>query len=246
MKHVLLVGGTGGIGRELAREFLARGWRVGIVARDARKTSRLTDDLRAGHAEGYVSATLCDVTDVERIEPVFEKALSRLGQLDLLVYCAGVMPPEAGGATARVTAARENFSVNVLGAIAFLELAADYLEQVGRGRLAAIGSVAGERGRRGRPAYGASKAALHSYLEGLRHRMHGSGVGVSTVKPGWVDTPMLEGAPRAAIDAGSAARRIVDGLVEGREVFFVPRWWRFVAVALRATPRFLFKRFGPE
>lgn len=122
------------------------------------------------------------------------------------------MPPESGNARQRLKIVRKDFSVNVIGAVAFLEFAAGYLEEVGRGRIAAIGSVAGERVRKGHPAYGASKAALHSYLEGLRHRLHGSGVAVSTVKPGWVDTKLIKESPWAAIEPDSAARKIVGGL----------------------------------
>lgn len=189
-----------------------RRWRAGIVARDDRKMSLLVDDLRSDQPGGHLTITTCDVTDIEPIQPAFEEAVRGLGQLDLLVYCAGVMPPESGNARQRLKIARKDFSVNVIGAVAFLELAAGYLEEVGRGRIAAIGSVAGERGRKGHPAYGASKAALHSYLEGLRHRLHGSGVAVSTVKPGWVDTKLLKEAPWAAIEPDSAARKIVGGL----------------------------------
>jgi short-subunit dehydrogenase len=138
--------------------------------------------------------------------------------------------------------------VNVVGAIRLLEHAAAYMTAAGRGRLAAVGSVAGDRGRKGNPAYGASKAALDTYLEGLRHRLQGTGVGVSTVKPGYVRTRMLPVAARTfppAISAEDAARRIVRGLDRGRDVFYVPAWWALVSRLLRLTPRFLYKRIAP-
>jgi short-subunit dehydrogenase len=139
--------------------------------------------------------------------------------------------------------------VNATGAIRLIEHAADYMVAAGRGRLAGVGSIAGDRGRRGNPAYAASKAALDVYLEGLRHRLQGSGVGVSTVKPGFVRTRMLP--PTApsfppSITASDAARRIASGLLRGRDVFYVPAWWALVSWAMRLTPRFLFKRIAPK
>ena len=163
------------------------------------------------------------------------------------MYVAGLLlTAEQPGS--RADAAARMLDVNVVGAIRLLEHAAEYMAAAGRGRLAAVGSIAGDRGRKGNPAYAASKAALDVYLEGLRHRLHGSGVGVTTVKPGFVRTRMLRpdapGFP-PAISADEAARRIARGLERGRDVFYVPAWWAFVSWALRLTPRFLYKRVAP-
>lgn len=244
MKHVLLVGATDGIGRALAQEYLTRRWRVAIVGRDPRKLERVVAELRRGTSDAELAGVVCDVTDVERVRPAFNEALRALGQLDLLVYCAGAMDggetPDVRGRTARAM-----LEVNAAAAAHFLELGADYLVDAKRGQLAAIGSVAGDRGRKGNPVYCASKAALDAYLEGLRHRLHGTGVTVSTVKPGWVNTRMLEEDPPGAIEPAVAARKIADGLEREREVFYVPGWWRAVGYVLRWMPRSLFKRFGP-
>lgn len=244
MRHVLLVGATDGIGLALAREYLRHRWRVGIIGRDADKLERVRSGLRSDFADPSLACVACDVTDVDRVESAFEEGLRALGQLDLLVYCAGIMR-SADNPDGRGRTARQMFSVNAAAAAHFLELGAGYLREVGAGQLAALGSVAGDRGRKGNPAYGASKAGLHAYLEGLRHRMHGTGVTVSTVKPGWVRTRMLARDFRIAIEPEDAAQRIHDGLQRRREVLYVPWWWRFVGFTLRWSPRFLMHRFGP-
>lgn len=246
MKHVVLVGATDGIGRALAHHYAEQGWRVGVLGRDAGKLARLADRLSEEAPGVPLGATaLCDVTDHERVGPALDELLADLGQMDLLVYCAGVLEQgETPEASSR--AARRMLDVNCAGAVHVLELAADYFADAGRGHVAALGSVAGERGRKGNPGYCASKAALHAYLEGLRHRLHGSGVTVSTVKPGWVKTRMLEDHEKpGAVTPATAARKIAHGLERGREVFYVPGWWRLVGAAIRWTPRFLFKRVGP-
>lgn len=247
MRHVMIVGATDGIGLALARHYLDGGWRVGLVGRDPEKLDRVVEELREGARPGRVAGEVCDVTDHDAVGPAFESLLASLGQLDLMIYCAGVLPPAEGGGEQRFRAARSMFEVNTVGAVHFLELGADYMAELGKGTLAALGSVAGERGRGGNPAYNASKAGLHAYLGGLRHRLHGTGVTVCTVKPGFVKTKMLgEDPPPVAIEAEDAAARIADGLRKGREVFFVPRWWWLVGVALRLMPRWLFKRIGPK
>lgn len=244
MKRVLLVGSTDGIGRALAEEYLARSWRVCIMGRSPQKLQHVVDELRAGRDRSAVSGVVCDVTVPDRVGPAFEQALRELGQLDLLFYCAGVME---GGRSAeeRGRRAREMFEVNAAAAVHFLELGAEYMLEAGRGRLGAIGSVAGDRVRKGNPAYGASKAGLHGYLDGLRHRLHGTGLTVSTVKPGWVKTGMLTENKSLAVAPEVAARKIAHGLERRREVFYVPSWWQLVGLALSWTPRFLFKRVGP-
>ncbi len=242
-----MVGATDGLGLALARRYLGAGWRVGVVGRDPDKLARVLAELRAEEPDGVVEGVACDLADRERVVPALDELLVALGQMDLLVYCAGVMPPAAEGVSAGAEV-EAMLRVNVLGAVQALEWAAAYFVLAGEGRLAAVGSVAGERGRKGHPAYGASKAALHQYLEGLRHRLHGTGVGVTAIKPGWVRTRMLpealHGSP-ASVTPEAAADRVYRGLEQGRDVIWVPRFWGLVAWVLRALPTPLYKRMAP-
>lgn len=245
--RVVLCGATDGIGLALARLYAARGWPVGILGRDASKLAGVAAELRSGGAT--VATSPCDVRISALAESGFAGVVAAIGGMDLFVYCAGVLH-HGDGVTSNAAADRETFEVNALGAAHLLGLAADWFRVAGRGHLAAIGSIAGDRGRRGHPAYTASKAALHGYLEGLRNRLHPFGVRVTTIKPGFVRTRMLSrrasgGWPAGSITAEEAARLIARGLDRGREVFYVPRWWALVAFGLRHTPRFVFKRLGP-
>jgi len=247
MKRAVVVGATGGIGAAVCDELARAGWWVGTVGRDEERVRRLVGRLRAGGGDGVVVGAGCDVTVEGAVERAFDELLLALGQIDLLVYCAGAMLPESS-TEARLRAVGPVLAVNVEGAVRWMERAADYLVEVGAGRIAGVGSVAGDRGRKGHPVYGASKAALEHYLEGLRHRLHGSGVGVTTIKPGWVRTSMLPEAMQGSslsISPGRAARRIVAGLERGRESFYVPRWWGVVGLGLRLLPRSLYKRVAP-
>jgi len=246
--RVLLVGATDGLGRALAQEYLRRHWRVCIVGRDRSKLDAVLASLTRETPAAAVTGVACDVSDRGSISAAFADGLASLGgPMDLLVYCAGVLPP-SGGTRLTLDSAAATFDVNVLGAIHFLELGAAYMEPLGRGRLAAVGSIAGERGRKGNPVYGASKAALHTYLEGLRHRLHPRGIGVSTIKPGFLRTRMLPEAVPGMLPAlapEAAARRIAKALERERDEFFVPGWWALIAAVLRLLPSGLHKRISP-
>lgn len=250
MKHVAIAGATDGIGLALALEYARRGWRVGLLGRDPEKLAAAVAAARAQSPGETVLGVRWDATEAAAAARALAEVTRGLGQVDLLVYNAGLLI-RADDAAGRAAAAERMMEVNVIGAIRLLEHAAEYMVAAGRGRLAVIGSVAADRGRKGYPAYSASKAAIETYLEGLRHRLHGTGVGVSTVKPGFVRTKMLVGGhgvvpafpPSQEPDA--AARSIVRGLDRGREVFYVPGWWRWIGLAMKLMPRFLFKRIAP-
>lgn len=245
MNHVLLVGATDGIGLALARLFLERRSKVAIVGREPDKLQAVLEELRPASTPGSLCGIVCDVRDGGRAPDAFEEAIRQMGRLDWMVYCAGVRRTTQDPATVAY-AAQETMDVNVVGAVQWCELAADYLTSVEKGAIAALGSVAGERGRKGNPAYNASKAALHIYMEGLRHRLHGTGVRVVTVKLGPVTTRVLGGRnSRLAIEVNQAARLIARGMDSRTEVFYVPRRWWLATKVLRMMPGFLFNRIGP-
>jgi NAD(P)-dependent dehydrogenase (short-subunit alcohol dehydrogenase family) len=138
------------------------------------------------------------------------------------------------------------FEVNTLGAIAWLNEAAQRFERAGAGTIVGISSVAGDRGRRGQPAYCASKAALSTYLESLRNRVGRHGVRVVTIKPGPVDTPMTKGLDKLPmlIPAEKAAAGILAAARAGVHTAYVPGAWRPIMFVIRSIPSFLFKKLN--
>ena len=246
MMRVVLVGGTDGIGKALAEHWASRGFWVTLTGRDPSKLEAVVADLAARYPDATVNGVRCDLRDRARLGPAFVEAIETTGHCDLFVYVAGILVP-GDGVTSVAADDAEVFDVNAVSGVVMLGLAANYFRTAGRGQIVGISSIAGDRGRKAQPAYGASKAALTTYLEGLRNRLHPFGVKVTTVKPGFVATRMLDGRGdlpwTAPVDV--AARTIARRVERGDEVFYVYRRWGLLGLALHHVPRFVFKRFGP-
>ena len=130
--------------------------------------------------------------------------------------------------------------------MAWCNAAADYFQSRRAGTIVGISSIAGDRGRRGNPAYGASKAALSHYLEALRNRLGVFGVHVCTIKPGYIETPMTAslGKLPGMISAERAAREILTSARRRRNVRYVPLRWLAVSLVIRSIPSFVFRRLS--
>src|SRR5439155_1004209 len=141
---------------------------------------------------------------------------------------------------------RRTLEVNVLGAVAWLNEAAQRLALARAGTIAGIASVAGDRGRRGNPVYCTSKAALTTYLEALRNRVARYGVRVVTVKPGPVDTPMTRDLAKKPllIPVERAAQSILAAAKRGAVNAYVPGVWRWIFLILRNMPSAIFRKMN--
>src|SRR5512140_2478198 len=152
MTRVVLCGATDGIGLALARLYTSRGWHLGVLGRDAAKLERVGEELRLLDFDGMIVTAPCDLRDPASTAEGFAAVLRALGGMDLFVHCAGVLHP-GDGLSSDAAADRETMDVNATGAVHLLGLAAGHCQAQRRGHLAAIGSIAGDRGRSGTPAY---------------------------------------------------------------------------------------------
>ena len=240
MSRVIVVGASSGIGAALVRAMAAAGDQVVAVARRAPELEALASSCGAS-----VRVVVHDVTDTAAVPAAFRACVDALGGVDVLVYAAGVMPrigpDELDGAKDR-----HIFEVNLIGAAAWLDEGGAAMAAQGSGVLVGIGSVAGDRGRMGNPAYCASKAGLHALLEALRNRLDRKGVTVLTVKPGPVRTPMVEGRTDLPllIEADDAAQQVIAAIRARRQQVYVPWLWGPIMAVVRSIPSILFRRMS--
>ncbi|MDP6763862.1 MAG: SDR family NAD(P)-dependent oxidoreductase [Planctomycetota bacterium] len=242
-RRALVIGASSGIGRALVRRLAAEGYGVAALARRKEELASLREEC-AERGTGEVLVFSHDVQELDEVGGLFERVVRELGGLDLCVFAAGIMPQVAEDEydTAKDAAM---IAVNLTGCVAWLNPVARLFASQRGGTLVGISSVAGDRGRTKAPVYGATKAAMNTYLESLRNRLADHGVHVCTIKPGFVDTAMLGGADDLpwVVSADTAARRILRAARWRVNVRYVPmRWWWVMAV-IRAVPSWLFSRF---
>ena len=253
-QRAIIVGASSGIGAELARELAGGGCRVALVARRQAELAQVAESVSAladrsdptdpadspkpSSTTHHSPLTYThDVTCYEAVPDLFQTICRDLGGLDLIIYSAGFLP-RVGPEEYNFEKDRVALEVNLMGAVAWLNQAADRFGRAGVGTIVGISSVAGERGRRGNPVYNASKAGLNTYLEALRMRLEPKGVTVLTAKPGAVTTPMIEGLGKQPlmIHPQEAASRILDAARDRRAVAFIPPKWRPIMFIIRNLP----------
>ncbi len=242
-RRIALLGATAGLGRALARRFAARGDDLVVLGRDPTSLARTAEDLSLRAAGRPVGMARCDLLEAESFAPALERAEELMGGLDLVVVTAGVFATQEE--LERDAEATEHLlMVDLVRTIRFCEEAKRRLLHRGGGTLCVFSSVAGEQARRSSVLYGAAKAGLTRYLEGLDLRHAGEGLHVVTVKPGFARTSMTEGLspPPFAAEADEIAEAVMTGLDRGRRVIYAPSIWRWVLAVVRRLPRAVMRR----
>jgi short-subunit dehydrogenase len=246
-EKTIVVGASSGIGAEIAHQYAKRGGAVALLGRRADRLEAAAAKCRAAHPTARAFAHLHDVRDHASVRAAFDRCVAELGGVDRVVYASGVMSKTAPEVF-DFDQDRAIVEVNVIGAMAWLDLAATRFEKEGRGQIVGVSSIAGERGRAPHPAYNASKACLTVYLEALYNRLWRKGVSVVTVKPGYIGTEMLDHVdPKKlfwVLPAERCAEIVVAAADKKRRSFYVPWRWTLVALALRSIPSFIFRRLN--
>jgi short-subunit dehydrogenase len=242
-RTVLILGAASAIARAVADELARRGFDLQLAGRDSEELDSLATDLRLRHgvrAEARPFDATAPDTHAAFLEACREASEDSLSGA---VLCFGYLGDQSV-AQKDPAEAKRIFDTNLLGAVSILSLLANHLEEKGGGFLCALSSVAGDRGRQSNYMYGAAKAGLTVFLQGLRNRLSRSGVRVITIKPGFVDTQMTYGRSGLFLVASprAAAREIVQAILKEKDQAYVPRFWRLVMLLIRLIPEKIFKR----
>jgi len=240
---VYITGASSGIGQALAARYHRAGWRLALVARRTSEMEKWASAQRIS-AESYQIYS-ADVSSIDSIVAAGEACLQRQGIPDVVIANAGISVGVDTALREDLDAMARVFATNTVGVAATFQPFIGAMVQRGSGRLVGIASVAGIRGLPGHGAYCASKAALISYCESLRGELRGTGVGVSTISPGYIDTPLTRKnryampflmLPEDFADKAFAAERA------GVSYRVIPWQMGVVAKLLRMLPNPLFDR----
>lgn len=239
------LGATKGMGRSLARLMAERGDRVCLLGRHEEDLRRSAADLEARAGGATVPTVACDLGAPESFVPALGAARDALGGLDAVIVTAGIFAPQ-DELEADLELAERLLRIDFTNTVLFCEAAKAALLSEGGGTLCVFSSVAGERGRKPVIIYGAAKAGLTRYLEGLDHKHHADGLKVITVKPGFVKTSMTAGLdpPPFAGEPDAVARDVLRAVDRGTPVVYAPSIWRLIMAVIRALPRTVMRRVG--
>jgi NAD(P)-dependent dehydrogenase (short-subunit alcohol dehydrogenase family) len=238
--RVVISGASSGLGLALAQHYLQQGAQVAACARRADLLQALSEQF-----PGQVYCYPLDVRDAAALQAAAQDFITRAGVPDIVIANAGVSSGTLTEYAEDIHAFQQVMDINVIGVVKTFQPFIAPMRKTGSGTLVGVASVAGFRGLPGAGAYSASKAALISYLESLRVELHGSGVSVVTLCPGYIETPMTAINPYAMpfiLPAHTAAKRIAR-VIKARKSFAVVPWQMgLVGHVLRRLPHWLYKR----
>jgi len=242
MKRILIIGATSAMAEATARLFAARGEALFLVARNAAQLDAVASDLKIRGAT-RVGQCVMDANDHARHADMLTVAESSLGGIDVVLIAHGTLSDQPA-CEQSVPLTLTEINTNALSVIALLTPIANGMAARGHGCIAVISSVAGDRGRQSNYVYGAAKAMVTAFLSGLRQRLYKSGVSVTTIKPGFVDTPMTSAFQKGPLWASpeTVAKSIVRAIDRGTPVAYVPGFWRWIMLVISHIPERVFVR----
>lgn len=241
---ILLIGAGSAIAIAVARRYAAHQSSLFLIARNGSRLALQQQDLLVRGA-ARVGTRVLDLLNHEEYETAINAATEFFGQddIDLVLICHGSLPDQEA-AEQDFDLARREIDINGLSVISLLTRLTPYLKAQGRGMLAVVTSVAGDRGRQPNFVYGAAKALVSTYLQGLRGKLLPYGVDVLDIRPGLVDSPMTQQFDKGLLWSSPelVARQIEKAIRRKRHTVYVPGYWRLIMAVVRSIPEAVFKR----
>lgn len=244
-KRYLVLGATSGIAEATCRIWAAQGANLFLVGRSADKVQAVAADLRVRGA-AYVDTAIVDLDDLSLHADLMARAITSLGGLDVAYFAVGILGEQPQAET-DAAHAEQIIHTNLTAPVSMLTWLANFCVKQGHGTLAVLSSVAGDRGRKSNYVYGASKAGLTAFVDGLRNRVDREGVHVLTIKPGPVKTSMttgMKGSEKFA-DPNKVAKTIADAIAAGKGgILYVPGIWWPIMTVIKAIPDSIFRKLN--
>ena len=237
MKNAIIIGASSGIGYELAIQLAKKGYQLGLMARRQELLIELSDRLPGQH---FVQVT--DLMDADMARTQLAALIEKMGDVELIVVNSGV------GASERIldwTIESEMINVNVRGFTAMSMDAMKYFVQRGGGHLVGVSSIAAHFSGGLSLTYNATKAFVSNYLNGMRSRASRSElpITITTVEPGFIDTPMLESKPMGTVSVEKAVTQMVKAIMGKKNHVYITRRWVIIAILFYILPNWLIRKF---
>ena len=246
-EKIIIVGATSSIAQHCTKLWVASGLKeLILVGRDRAGLERIAMDLSVRNPSVHIEFKATDLLDVSMIKSTVDEVFQQ-GAPDIVLIAHGTLP-EQSECQHDASLVAHTLEVNGLSPAVWAELFAEKFELAGRGTLAIIGSVAGDRARKSNYIYGSAKAMVASYVEGLQHRFAGTNIHIVLIKPGPTDTPMarnMKGGSLKLAPVSDVAKAIVRGIERKKTTtIYVPGKWQLIMGVIKCIPQFIFNKMN--
>ncbi len=243
-KTALIFGATSAIAQAVIYRLAKQHYDLFLVARNKERLSSVIKDCELRH-KNKVFSYVIDANDYKAHEACIKTAIETLKHIDIALIAYGTLPEQEKVQTS-FKAIKQALETNFTSQVSFITHLLPHFQQQQCGTIAVISSVAGDRGRQSNYIYGSAKAAMNTYLQGLRNQLYKSGVHVLTIKPGFVDTPMTAKFKKGLLWAqpDTIARSIVKAIQQRKDVIYTPSFWWWIMFVIKCIPEVIFKRLS--
>jgi len=240
VSYVLLIGAKSDIGKAIASEYAKNGYDLYLAARDVSELEAFAKDLEIRYQHKTESIEF-DILNMDLHQELYQNLSPQPSGVICVVGYLG----DQHKAQINNSEFKQITDTNYTGCASILSVAANALETTGNGFIVAITSVAGERGRKANYIYGSAKAALSTFLSGLRNRLVKANVSVLTVKPGFVNTKMTQGLQlpnHLTAQPEEVAQYVYSAQQANKNIIYVKPIWRWIMMIIKCIPEFIFKK----
>ena len=242
MSYILIIGAKSDIAKATAREYAKHGYNLYLAARNSDELKEFADDVTV-RTQRMVKLVELDILNYKSHQSFYDQFEEKpLGVISAIGYLG-----EQEKAQSDFEEAQQIMDANYTGVVSLFNIIADDFEKRKSGFMVGISSVAGDRGRKSNYIYGSAKAALTTYLSGLRNRLYDAQVHVLTVKPGFVATKMTEGMDlpeKLTAQPEEVAEDIYNAQQKNKNVLYTKWIWKWMMLIIKMIPEWMFKRMS--
>lgn len=241
---IVVFGATSAVAQELARIHAGSGDSMVLIARNSERLNSVAADLRVRGAP-QVECLCSDLDNIQEHPNLLKKVEEKCTGIVKYYFLYGALPDQKA-CEASWDATHSALTTNFLSVVSLLTQIANKMEKETNRGLIVVSSVAGDRGRQSNYIYGTAKGALSIFLQGLRNRLYQSNCSVTTIKPGFIDTPMTRDFKKGALWATpeKVAQDIYNASCKGKNEVYTPGYWRLIMLIINNIPETIFKRLS--
>ncbi len=215
-----------------------------LVARDLKKLNPVAAHLQILNPDSEIICKELSFSNIPAASSLIDEIFTS-HSVSKVLLSFGTLPDQSM-CQKNFYLAQDTLMINGILPIILCEIFISKMQDLSSGSIAVIGSVAGDRGRKSNYFYGAAKSMIDTYIQGARHRLSGTSLNISIVKPGPTATPMTEGLGLnlSFADPNIVAHDIVNGIKKKQAVIYTPTKWRFIMMVIRNLPAFIFNKLN--